>query len=178
MTTVGSGHLSYYQALEQGFQGCLETTRADLGSGPPVCWVRQTGYVTAEPAPARRSSPRPTQPNQRRYEALRASVLRGADQRRGPGRGRIRCMEIGANGLDGPLCIRRSQRAVGTARPPAPLAPLHRSADHPDQPVLAGAGERVRRAGFEPDAGVRGTSAPAARPTRGQGWTGERTASI
>ena len=68
----GSGHLSYYQALEQGFQGCLETTRADLGSGPLVCWVRQTGYVTAEPAPARRSSPRPTQPNQRRYEALRA----------------------------------------------------------------------------------------------------------
>ena len=65
MTTVGSGHLSYYQAPEQGFQGCLETTRADLGSGPPVCWVRQTGYVTAEPAPARRSSPSPTQPIQR-----------------------------------------------------------------------------------------------------------------
>ena len=50
MTTVGSGHLSYCQALEQGFQGCLATTRADLGSGPPVCWVRQTG-------PAQRNGP-------------------------------------------------------------------------------------------------------------------------
>src|SRR4249919_2789731 len=91
----GSGHLSYYQAPEQGFQGCLETTRADLGSGPPVCWVRQTGYVAAEPAPARRSSPRPrSEPASVRGAAC---VLRGADQRRGPGRGRIRCMEIGVS---------------------------------------------------------------------------------
>ena len=106
MTTVGSGHLSYYQAPEQGFQGCLETTRADLGSGPPVCWVRQTGYVAAEPAPARRSSPRPrSEPASVRGAAC---VLRGADQRRGPGRGRIRCMEIRANtwcyGTRSPCC--------------------------------------------------------------------------
>jgi len=93
-TTVGSSHLSYCQALEQGFQGCLGTTRADLGSGPPACWARQTGYGPAEPAPARRCAHAAEPASD---EALGASLLRRADQRRGPGRGRIRCMENGVS---------------------------------------------------------------------------------
>ena len=82
---------------EQGFQRCLETTGADLGFGPPVCWVRQTGCVTAEPAPLGGLN---------RALAAEAASVRGAayvptswsgSASRGPGRGRIRCMEIGAS---------------------------------------------------------------------------------
>ena len=71
MTIVESGHLSYYQAPEQGFQGCLETTRADLGSGPPVCWLRQAGTLQRN-RPRLGGLHRARAANQRRYEALRA----------------------------------------------------------------------------------------------------------
>ena len=96
MTTVGSGHLSYYQAAEQGFQGCLETTRADLGSGPPVCWGATDRVRCSGTGPGSEVFTAPAQPNQRRYEALRAYFVEPISVE-ARGRGRIRCVEIGVS---------------------------------------------------------------------------------
>ena len=192
VTIVGSGHLSYYQASEQGFQGCLGTTRAgsglrparmaglidrvgDSGTGPRLGGLHRAR--AAEPASVRGAACLPRGAGQRSLEAgARVGYTRSSAGHPGPRLPGREAPVFAPPGQAGPQerpGEGRRPRPGHRAAPPGPVGlrdqhPADRRGD-PAQPHRGRADPgrgRLRAAAARPEPEASTSPATAGRDTR------------